>query len=413
MLAISAFLLLFFLLWIVFYALLPLLEKLLGRFAHWTTHFRYRDYLPVAVIVLIGIVATSFAGDAFLDLAERLQRESSRMHRIDREVHDWARAAEMQSATRFFTILTLIGTPVGIGIIVLAISIVLALRRRWRWVAYLIFTTGVGGLLNLQLKAYFARARPDLAEALRHASGYSFPSGHAMGSTVCFAALSYLAMRAITNWRERAAAVAFAFSMIVAIASSRIYLGVHWISDIGAGIAAGTIWFVTTTVAYETFRRIRMIRSLRSKRGAAVVVALVLVLVAAAGQAQSLDTTISTSPQQPNDMTRTQLVLFNPCGCPGYPFQPVRNGFTIDIPYSPACLSACLATETRFDLGELEPGTYTVRHFLEGNSGSATVLGTFLVADATAAPALDARAIAIMALALALTAVMALRRTSL
>jgi membrane-associated phospholipid phosphatase len=263
LLVLLVFLLLFLLLWVVSYALLPLLEKLLGRIAHWTTHFRYGDYLPVAIILLIGIAATSFAGDAFIDLAERLQRESSEMHRIDREVHDWARAAETTGSTRFFTIFTLIGTPVGIAIIVVIVSALLALRRRWRWAAYLIFTTGVGGLLNLQLKAFFARARPDLAEALRHASGYSFPSGHAMGSTICFAALSYLAFRAIPNWRARAAAVALAVSMIVAIASSRIYLGVHWISDIVAGIAAGTIWFVFTTVAYETFRRIRMIRALR------------------------------------------------------------------------------------------------------------------------------------------------------
>lgn len=266
MLGFLVFLLLFLLLWLFFYAVLPLLDKTLGRAAHWTTHFRYRDYLPVLVIVLIGIGAAMFAGDAFIDLAERLQRESSEMHRVDREVHDWARAAESAGDTKFFTTLTIIGTPVGLGLVVAIIATLLGMRRRWRWVGYLIFTVGVGGLLNLQLKAYFARARPDLAEALRHASGYSFPSGHAMGSTVCFAALSYLAFRAIPSWRARAGAVAFAVSMIVAIASSRIYLGVHWISDIGAGIAAGTIWFAFTTVAYETFRRIRMIRSLRAKR---------------------------------------------------------------------------------------------------------------------------------------------------
>jgi membrane-associated phospholipid phosphatase len=266
LLGLLVFLILFLLLWVFFFAVLPLLDKLLSRAAHWTAHFRYGDYLPVLIVLLAGVGATVFAGDAFIDLAERLHEQSSQMHAVDREVHLWARAAESTGETTFFTILTLIGTPAGIGIIVAAVAALLAMRRRWRWAAYLIFTVGIGGLLNLQLKDYFARARPDLAEALRHASGYSFPSGHAMGSTVCFAALSYLAFRAIPRWRYRAAAVAFAVSMIAAIASSRIYLGVHWISDIGAGIAAGTIWFATTTVAYETFRRIRMIRSLRRKR---------------------------------------------------------------------------------------------------------------------------------------------------
>jgi membrane-associated phospholipid phosphatase len=260
------FLLVFLVLWLLFYALLPLLEKLLGRAAHFTTKFRYRDYLPVFIVLAIGVVVASMAGDAFIDLAERLHSESSRMHRVDREVHDWARVAEDASFTRFFTILTVIGTPVGLGVIIAVVAVLLVLRKHWRWAAYLLFTCGVGGLLNLQLKAFFARARPDLAEALRAAHGYSFPSGHAMGSTITFAALSYIAFRALTRWRYRAAAVAFAVTMIAAIASSRIYLGVHWISDIAAGMAAGTIWFATTTVAYETFRRIRHIRALRAKR---------------------------------------------------------------------------------------------------------------------------------------------------
>ncbi len=260
------FVLLFLVLWLFFYFSLPLIEKALGRAAHFTAKFRYRDYLPVLIVLIIGVVATSLAGDGFLDLAEELQEGSSELHAIDRETHTWARTAHTDGSTRFFTFLTLVGTPVGLGIIIAIIAGLLAARRRYRWAMYLIFTSVVGGLLNLQLKAYFARARPDLAEALRHASGYSFPSGHAMGATVCFGALSYLAFRAIPNWRERAAAVAFSVSMIAAIAASRIYLGVHWISDIGAGIAAGTIWIVTTTVAYEAFRRIRMIRSLRKKR---------------------------------------------------------------------------------------------------------------------------------------------------
>ncbi|HUP60520.1 MAG TPA: phosphatase PAP2 family protein [Thermoanaerobaculia bacterium] len=259
----TTFLLLFFLLWLVFLALEPVIEHLIKRAAHRTAAFRYRDYLPVAVLLGAGIAVTFYAGDWFIDIAERVRADSPQLREIDERTHEWARFTRTAGSTRFFNTMTIIGTPVGLAAIVLIASIVLFAKKHWRWASYLIFTTGVGGLLNRLLKSSFERARPDLAEALRQASGFSFPSGHAMGSVVCFGALSYLAMRAIPRWRWRAAALAFGLTMALSIASSRIYLGVHWISDIGAGMCAGLIWVSVTTVAYETFRRIRMIRALR------------------------------------------------------------------------------------------------------------------------------------------------------
>lgn len=265
MIFIAGYIAVLLLLYLIVLAAGPLVERALARTAHWTTHFRYRDYLPVFVIVAVGLAATGFAGDAFMDIAERVQRESSRMHEIDSSVHAWARETRTAGATTFFTIMTLIGTPAGLAAVGVLVAAWLGIKGRWRWAAYLIFTGGMGGLLNLWLKAAFARARPELAEALRGAHGYSFPSGHAMGSTVVFGALGYLAFRIFRTWRSRAIAVAVTASMVVAIAASRIYLGVHWISDIAGGISAGLVWLVTTTVAYETFRRIRLVRALRAK----------------------------------------------------------------------------------------------------------------------------------------------------
>lgn len=268
MIVVLTFLLLFFLLYFVFLVAEPAIERVLKRSAHWTAAFRYRDYVPVLVVVAAGLAATLVAGDAFEDLAELLHEESPELREIDSAVHEWARYTRTAGSTRFFTTMTLVGTPVGLGILAGIVGIALLAKQRWRWAAYLAFTTCVGGLLNLQLKSFFARERPELAEALRHASGYSFPSGHAMGSIVVFGALAYLGLRALPRWRWRAAALALALTLTLAIASSRIYLGVHWISDIAAGLAAGLIWVTTTTVAYETFRRIRMVRSLRKKHDA-------------------------------------------------------------------------------------------------------------------------------------------------
>jgi len=257
------FVLLFAFFWVVFLLAEPAMERVLKRTAHWTARFRYRDYVPVVVVLALGIGATLLAGDAFEDLAELVHSNSPQLQQIDARAHDWAAHSRTPGSTRFFTTMTIIGTPVVLGAAVVLVVAILLVRRRWRWAMYLAFTTGTGSLLNVALKTFFARARPDLAVALRHATGFSFPSGHAMGSTIVFGSLAYLGLRILPTWRERAAALAFAMSTIIAIASSRIYLGVHWISDVGAGIAAGLIWVTTTTVAYETLRRIRMVRALR------------------------------------------------------------------------------------------------------------------------------------------------------
>ena len=100
----------------------------------------------------------------------------------------------------------------------------------------------------------------NVSEMLRETTGYSFPSGHAMGSTLVFGALIYIAFRTFKSRRARAFWAAVCIASVLAISFSRIYLGVHWISDIVAGIAAGTTWVLATTSGYEIYRRMRRIR---------------------------------------------------------------------------------------------------------------------------------------------------------
>lgn len=264
-----AFTLTFLVLWAVVYATLPavrqigqILARLIARNAR-ANHFvstareRYRKYLPVLAILIAGGLLTAWAGDGFLDLAERVHAKNGTLEQIDTRIHDWAVGQRTAGATFFFTAMTYIGGPAGVAVEIVIVSIILAFRHRWRWLIYLVVTAGGGGLLDLELKRYFARARPAAAEMLRRANGYSFPSGHAMGSAIAYGALAYLAFRAIRSWPARAAAIAFLYTLVAAVSLSRVYLGVHWISDVLAGVTAGTVWVTTTTVAYETIRRLR------------------------------------------------------------------------------------------------------------------------------------------------------------
>ena len=266
MLFIAGYIALVVLLWLLFIPLGPVIAHALALLGNRTAAFRYRDYLPVVVLLAGGALAAGVAGDQFLDLAEHVQTASPTLQTVDTEVHEWTRGQRSAGATLFFTFFTIVGTPVALGLLVTIVTIVMAVRGRYRWASYLVVTTVIGSLLVVQLKLLFARDRPDLAAALRSADGYSFPSGHAMGSTVVLLALSYLILRAQQSWKKRAAGLALATATIVAISVSRVYLGVHWISDIAAGISAGALWITVATVAYEAFRRIRMVRSLRAKR---------------------------------------------------------------------------------------------------------------------------------------------------
>ena len=268
MLYLGGTIIIFLILWAVFIPAGPVLQHLLAALAKRTASFRYGDYAVVIALLVAGLAVTAVAAHGFIDLAEEVQDQNPELKQFDAQIHRWAEFERSSGATTFFTITTNLGSPVGLAAIVAAVALPLLMKGRYRWAAYLLVTTGLGALLVVQLKLYFARARPDLTVALRHAHGYSFPSGHAMGTTICCLALSYLALRTKTSWRVKAAALAALTTFSLAVSFSRIYLGVHWISDVAAGLAVGTLWVTITTVAYETIRRIRMVRGIRAKRRA-------------------------------------------------------------------------------------------------------------------------------------------------
>jgi membrane-associated phospholipid phosphatase len=218
-------------------------------------------YLPTMTILALGIVATLMIGEDFVELAVLLRQESPLVLDVDRTVYRWAASMRSDPATLFFLAFTHLGGPAGLSVIALGVAVLLFERRHRGLALYVAVTGSMSALLNLLLKEIFARSRPDLAEALRRASGYSFPSGHAMGSMVILGSLAYVMARIHGRWRLRSATIAVLLSSILAVGLSRVYLGVHWISDIAAGYVAGMTWLIVATVTFEAFWRIREIRS--------------------------------------------------------------------------------------------------------------------------------------------------------
>ena len=164
------------------------------------------------------------------------------------------RSPQMTSLMLFFSNL---GGPFFLFLLSVAIIIYLFKKRRRDALIYsFILYTGV--ILNVVLKEIFQRPRPHHLPLISE-DFYSFPSGHAMNSFVFFAAFSYFILRETSNKKITIIVSTISILLVLLIGISRIYLGVHYPSDVIAGYIAGFIWFLSAILLDKTviFERLR------------------------------------------------------------------------------------------------------------------------------------------------------------
>ena len=133
----------------------------------------------------------------------------------------------------------------GLGVVVLVTAAVCGylVLTRARAQALLVLVAVIGGAgISTLLKQLFDRARPDLVAHGMHAYQASFPSGHSMMAAVVYLTLGALLARLQPHRRQRVYVMSIAAALVVLVGLSRIYLGVHWPSDVAAGWAAGAGW---------------------------------------------------------------------------------------------------------------------------------------------------------------------------
>lgn len=152
--------------------------------------------------------------------------------------------------TSIMKILTFIGGPTVT--IILAVLITLTILRKHKKDALIFsFTLLFGMLLNLLLKDLFHRSRP-LFLPLAHETSYSFPSGHAMNAFIFYTCISFIILRKMKNRKLSFMLMFLSVLMILLIGLSRIYLGVHYPSDVLAGYIAGICWFAIVLLFEKT-----------------------------------------------------------------------------------------------------------------------------------------------------------------
>lgn len=195
----------------------------------------------------------------FIEVAEEVLDGDA--HAIDRMILQWCRVEGQpgmpwgpvwfQESVRDVTAL---GSP-AVLITVLTLTCLQLFLKGERLLAWFAAATAGGGLLMaVWLKSLFSRDRPDLIFHATVANGYSFPSGHAMMSTVVFLTLGVLMARLterrILQWH----ALGSAMLLSGLTGLSRIYLGVHWASDVVAGWAAGAAWAIACWLLAQHFQ---------------------------------------------------------------------------------------------------------------------------------------------------------------
>jgi membrane-associated phospholipid phosphatase len=162
---------------------------------------------------------------------------------VDARLANALHANLVPSATTAFSAVTTLGSTAVLALIVSAAAAYLVPRRRGREAALLAVTLVGAQLLTWILKAIFERPRPTFDDPVTTASWFSFPSGHALSSIAVYGALAYVFVAGVRSRRARAALAGVAV-LVVVIGFTRLYLGVHYLTDVLAGYSAGLAWLL-------------------------------------------------------------------------------------------------------------------------------------------------------------------------
>lgn len=175
---------------------------------------------------------------------------------VDLQLATWMRAHASPGGDRIAMIVSAVGSPVAMAALAGIVAAVLAYRRWWVVLAGWSAAYAGGSLLDQALKNVIRRPRPYGAEAFLYGTSFSFPSGHAMGSLIGYGMSAYLLIafwpRAQRHWITVTLGAAL---LVVLVGTSRLYLGVHYLSDVMGGYAAGIVWLATCATGVEIARR--------------------------------------------------------------------------------------------------------------------------------------------------------------
>jgi membrane-associated phospholipid phosphatase len=172
---------------------------------------------------------------------------------VDLQVAQWFHAHATVPVTRAMLVVTHLHDPSSMLAAVLLLALGLAWRRNWYWLIAVGLSVPLGMGLNVLMKYAFQRARPSFDDPLLLLTSYSFPSGHVAGATLFYGVLAALLVARVVDWRWRLLIVLTALFMVLLVALTRVYLGVHYLSDVLAAFAEAVAWLALCLTGLHTY----------------------------------------------------------------------------------------------------------------------------------------------------------------
>lgn len=198
--------------------------------------------------LLLFAIVLFFLG-LFLKVTQELF-EDNKILLIDQQILVFISKWRTHWLTEIAINITALGSVAVIGLFSFLLFVFFLVRRDFISCLYLFGANAGAGIIVTLLKKIFLRPRPDVVPALVEKNGYSFPSGHTLSSTVFYLMMVVLSLHLTKDVKMRILLLCFACLIICLVSFSRLYLGVHYPSDIVSGITLGTSWVLTLSFFY-------------------------------------------------------------------------------------------------------------------------------------------------------------------
>lgn len=208
----------------------------------------------------VGIALMLLAAWVFGGIAEEVV-EAQEITILDEWLAHWFNVRATPAFTQAMMYLSHAHNTAGMLIMTTVVGMYFYLRKAPYWLLALVVSVPGGMLLNVILKQVFQRARPSLENPLLTLTTYSFPSGHTVAATLFYGLIAAYLVCLASRWKSRFLIVLGACAMVGLVGLSRMYLGVHYLSDVLAAIAEGCGWLAICITGVSTLRRRRAARA--------------------------------------------------------------------------------------------------------------------------------------------------------